>query len=91
MPKEANPSSATQKALALYRQGMPVREILKIIDIRESTIYSALRREQAKTTGCCTKCGGPIDGGGRTLVQDVQSYLNPQQPPAVPYFIRDAS
>jgi hypothetical protein len=79
MPITADLNSKTQKALALYRDGVPVRQIIRQIDISQGTIYAAIKRELAKASQCCPKCGGPVDSGGGAVSDRVPEFLRKSQ------------
>jgi predicted transcriptional regulator len=68
-------SSKTAAAVALVDAGQTVRQAARTVDVSEAAVYRAIKEKQAATTGCCPRCGGPVDTGGRTLAKNVPGFV----------------
>ena len=50
-------TTKTEQALALVAQGKTVRQAARLVDVSESAVHSALKKQKAQKTGVCPCCG----------------------------------
>ena len=60
--------SKTQIAVALVDGGMSVRQAARQVDLSETAIRTAIKNREAKASGACPSCGGPVGADGKHKV-----------------------